>query len=88
MYWVQLDPEFRDAIARDLYARGVYTTFRYPPLHQMPAYGSVAALPVAETAAASTLLLPMHQSLTDEDVRRVVDAVRECVTARTTDRAA
>jgi aminotransferase len=88
MYWVQLDPELRDAVARDLYARGVYTTFRYPPLHEVPSYGWTTPLPNTEAAAAATLLLPMHQGLSDDDVRRVVDAVRECVTARTLDQAA
>ncbi|MEV4054555.1 DegT/DnrJ/EryC1/StrS family aminotransferase [Amycolatopsis sp. NPDC049688] len=88
MYWVQLDPALRDVIARDLYARGVYTTFRYPPLHQVPAYGWETPLPGSDAAAAQTLLLPMHQGLSDADVRRVVDAVRDCVTARTTDLAA
>jgi dTDP-4-amino-4,6-dideoxygalactose transaminase len=84
MYWIQLDPAVRDAVARDLYARGVYTTFRYPLLHRIPAYGSTAVLPGADLGAASTLLLPMHQALSDSDVERVVAAVRECVTAHTT----
>ncbi len=88
MYWVQLDPAIRDAVARDLYARGVYTTFRYPPLHQVPAYGSTVELPGTDAAAAGTLLLPMHQSLSDDDVRRVIDGVRDSVTARTSGLAA
>ncbi len=83
LYWVQLDPAVRDSVARDLYARGVYTTFRYPLLHRIPAYGSTAVLPGADAAAASTLLLPMHQALSDDDVSRVVAAVNECVTTRT-----
>jgi aminotransferase len=88
LYWIQLDPAIRDDIARDLYARGVYTTFRYPLLHRIPAYGSTAVLPGADEGAASTLLLPMHQALSDGDVDRVVAAVRECVTARVSRRAA
>ncbi|MGW5051333.1 DegT/DnrJ/EryC1/StrS family aminotransferase [Actinokineospora sp. NPDC004072] len=88
MYWVQLDPAVRDDVARDLYQRGVYTTFRYPLLHRIPAYGAQAELPGADAAAASTLLLPMHQALSDADVARVVDAVRASVTARTARRAA
>lgn len=45
------------------------------------ALGSV--LPHADSAAARTLLLPMHQSLSDADVERVVDAVGDSVRART-----
>lgn len=82
MYWIQLEGGIRDALARDLYERGIYTTFRYPPLHRVKAYGSTAVLPNAEDAAARTLLLPMHQALTDDEVDRVVTAVRECVRAR------
>ncbi|MFV2178815.1 DegT/DnrJ/EryC1/StrS family aminotransferase [Actinomadura sp. LOL_016] len=86
MYWVQFEGGIRDQIARDLYDRGIYTTFRYPPLHLVKAYGSDAVLPNAEAAAARTLLLPMHQSLTDTDVERVIDAVRTCVPARLRER--
>ncbi|MBB5870049.1 aminotransferase [Allocatelliglobosispora scoriae] len=82
MYWVQFEGGIRDEVARDLYERGIYTTFRYPLLHQVPAYGSSASLPQAEEAAARTLLLPMHQALTDADVERTIDALHECVTAR------
>ncbi|WP_117215147.1 DegT/DnrJ/EryC1/StrS family aminotransferase [Allorhizocola rhizosphaerae] len=82
MYWIQVSPGIRDELARDLYERGIYTTFRYPLLHRVAAYGSAAALPNAEYAAARTLLLPMHQGLTDADADRVVTTVRECLGER------
>jgi aminotransferase len=85
MYWVQVEGGIRDALARDLYERGIYTTFRYPLLHKVPAYGADVLLPNAEAAAARTLLLPMHQALSDNDVSRVIEAVRECVPARLAD---
>jgi dTDP-4-amino-4,6-dideoxygalactose transaminase len=85
LYWVQFEDPIRDEIARYLYERGIYTTFRYPLLHQVKAYGSGhIQLPMAEAAAARTLLLPMHQALRDSDVERVVAAVRECVAQRRT----
>ncbi|APU15521.1 MULTISPECIES: DegT/DnrJ/EryC1/StrS family aminotransferase [Actinoalloteichus] len=82
MYWVRFDGGIRDEVARDLYERGIYTTFRYPLLHKVAAYGSDVVLPDAEDAAERTLLLPMHQSLSDDDVERVVTAVRSSVRAR------
>jgi aminotransferase len=82
MYWVQFDGGIRDEIARDLYEQGIYTTYRYPLLHQVAAYGSDAKLPNAEEAAERTLLLPMHQSLSDDDVDRVLSAVRTCTRKR------
>ncbi|MQS06137.1 DegT/DnrJ/EryC1/StrS family aminotransferase [Streptomyces alkaliphilus] len=82
MYWVQFENGVRDRVARDLYERSIYTTFRYPLMHRVGAYGSNAVLPRAEAAAERTLLLPIHQSLSDADVDRVITEVRDCVAAR------
>nr|BFE84751.1 hypothetical protein GCM10020093_073520 [Planobispora longispora] len=67
--------------ARPLRARHLHH-LPLPLMHQVKAYGSDAVLPRAEAAAARTLLLPIHQSLSDADVDRVVTEVRACVTAR------
>jgi dTDP-4-amino-4,6-dideoxygalactose transaminase len=80
LYWIQVDPAIRDDAARHLYRRGVYTTFRYHPLNRVAAYGAQAPLPGAELAAESTLCLPLHQGLTDEDVRLVAAGLHEFVT--------
>jgi aminotransferase len=82
MYWVQMDERIRDDVARDLYAHGIYTTFRYAALHHVRAYGSAALLPDADRAVATTLCLPIHQALTDADVDRVVTVLRRAVAAR------
>jgi aminotransferase len=76
-YWVQTEPGVRDRLGRFLRDNGVYTTFRYYPLHRVDAYGSQASLPAAEAAAASTLDLPIHQAMSDSDVERVVKLVWE-----------
>ncbi|WP_424185783.1 DegT/DnrJ/EryC1/StrS family aminotransferase [Actinokineospora sp. G85] len=81
-YWVRMPARIRDAVATDLLEAGVYTTFRYPPLHKVPAYASAAVLPGAEQAAEETLNLPLHQGLTDDDVRLVVTELRKAVEAR------
>lgn len=70
-YWVQCDR--RDALAEWLRARGIYTTFRYWPLHR--AYGRAADVPMADWAAEHTLLLPLHASLTDAEADRVSEQV-------------
>jgi aminotransferase len=51
-------------------------------MHQVAAYGSTAVLPRAEAAASNTLLLPIHQALSDADVDRVISEVRACTAAR------
>lgn len=82
-YWVQLDPAIRDLVAADLLEDGVYTTFRYPPLHKVPAYGpDHAELPGTEASSENTLLLPLHQGLDDEDVFKVAAVLRKSVEYR------
>ncbi|MFD9961802.1 DegT/DnrJ/EryC1/StrS family aminotransferase [Amycolatopsis sp. NPDC058986] len=83
LYWVQMDAGIRDVVARDLYDRGIYTTFRYPLLHKVKAYGGDAHLPSAERAAAATLCLPLHQALGPDEVDFVSAALAEAVTSRT-----
>lgn len=72
-YWVQL--EKRDELARYLRQHDVYTTFRYWPLNLLTVYGTQPICPNAEWAAQHTLLLPLHQGLSDGDVDRVCSLV-------------
>ncbi|MFE6721718.1 DegT/DnrJ/EryC1/StrS family aminotransferase [Streptomyces albidoflavus] len=86
-YWVQVDPQVRDQLASDLYADGIYTTFRYAPLHRVPAYGADAHLPASDWAAERTLCLPLHPGLSDADVLTVVASLRKSLAARTAETA-
>ncbi|WP_410610154.1 DegT/DnrJ/EryC1/StrS family aminotransferase [Amycolatopsis sp. lyj-109] len=81
LYWVQMEPEVRDRVAKTLLDRGIYTTFRYPALHRVRAYGSAASLPRAERAVDRTLCLPLHQALTDADVERIAAEFRNAVSS-------
>ncbi len=74
-YWIQTKPNVRDALARYLKDMGIYTTFRYYPLHWVKFYGSEVSLPNAELAAQSTLCLPLHHSLTDVEIDTILRAV-------------
>lgn len=75
LFWIQLAE--RDAIARFLLEHGVYTTFRYWPLHRVRYFAqSAQGLPNAERACQRTLNLPLHQSLSDDDVGKVIDLVK------------
>lgn len=72
LYWIQTPK--RDELAAYLKAQGIYTTFRYYPLHW--AYNLPDSLPNAEKAARETLLLPLHCGLTDDDVSYICEKVR------------
>jgi aminotransferase len=76
LYWIQTRPSWRDHLAMHLRREGIYTTFRYFPLHRVPFYGASQRLPNAETAADATLCLPLHPSLSDHDLERIVDSIR------------
>lgn len=64
---------FRDALREEhQVGAGVY----YPtPVHRLPSYGMEIDLPVTETVAAEVISLPVHPSLSDDDVDRVITAV-------------
>jgi len=76
LYWVQL-PRLRDQLAAYLVENGVYTTFRYYPLHQVEYYSADCSLPNAEAVADSTLNLPLHQNLNHDDIQQICDLVRK-----------
>ena len=78
MYFIQLkDSKNRDRLARYLRDRGIYTTFRYYPLHWVDFYGSTVSLPNAEWVAKHTLNLPLHQGLSQKDVAHVIKSIKE-----------
>jgi aminotransferase len=74
-YWIQTTPELRDRLATYLLDREIYTSFRYWPLHRTQMYRSNEAFRGADRAAATTLLLPLHQGLSDADVDRIIEAI-------------
>lgn len=70
----------RDALAERLREAGIGTGVHYPvPIHQQPimkqmGLGGVEC-PVSEAAAASVLALPVHPSLTDDDLHYIAEQV-------------
>jgi dTDP-4-amino-4,6-dideoxygalactose transaminase len=79
----------RDALQKELAERGVGTGVHYPtPVPLQPAYASLGHkpgdFPVAESVMRSCLSLPMFAEMTDEEVRHVASALRECFSVHTT----
>jgi dTDP-3-amino-3,4,6-trideoxy-alpha-D-glucose transaminase len=71
----------RDALREHLDRHGVSTAVHYPfPIHRTEAYADLGmgegSLPVAERLAEEILTLPLFPTMSDEDVTRIVDAVR------------
>ena len=76
-YHIQVKNGKRDELARFLREAGVYTTYRYFPLHRVPHYGLDGSFPGADYAADNSLCLPIHQSLSESEVQFIIDKVRE-----------
>ena len=65
-----------DAQDRDKLASYLRERFRYYPLHWVDFYGSKSVkLKNAEEVALCTLCLPIHQSLSDDAVKKISDFV-------------
>lgn len=75
-YLIRVQDGRRDLLAETLLAAGIYTTFRYHPLHMSEAYKSDRRLPNCERLAEEGLNLPLHPRMSEEDVAAVVEAVR------------
>jgi dTDP-4-amino-4,6-dideoxygalactose transaminase len=75
-YCVRLPGGRRDAFAKYLYDKGIYTTLRYHPLHLNKIYGSAAKLPNCEKLNEEALSLPLHPGLGVDDVAKIIETVR------------
>jgi dTDP-4-amino-4,6-dideoxygalactose transaminase len=77
------DTESRDRCLAALRSRGVLASFHYVPLHSSPFGRSLGqggeSMPVTDRVASTLVRLPLHPRLTDDEVARVVDAVREAL---------
>ena len=76
-FWIQT--EHRDELAKFLLDKGVYTTFRYWPLDKIELFSEYAIkdYPNSDYAASHTLNIPLHQSLSDEDVNLIINSIKE-----------
>ena len=84
MYNVILDPDFwpdRDSVIETLSRNGIETRPVFYPAHSLPPYQNSVGdetFPVAENLARDGISLPTWGGLTDEQIDRVCDALRNC----------
>lgn len=72
----------RDALQKYLNDNGIPTAIHYPiPLHMQKAFSNLGYtagdFPVAETASAEVISLPMFPEMTDDQQSMVIDAVKD-----------
>jgi dTDP-4-amino-4,6-dideoxygalactose transaminase len=79
-YILTLAPELsRGRVALELRERGIQCNFGTYASHVQPVYGKKETLPVSADVFARHLAIPMHANLTDEQVERVAEGVRDVV---------
>ena len=76
-YMYHIQTSHRDELAKYLRDKGIYTTFRYYPLHWVKYFNSDVKLPNTEYAANHTLCIPLHQSLSEDDVQLIISSIKE-----------
>lgn len=76
-FHIQITNGKRDELAKFLRENGIYTTYRYYPLHRVPGYGVHGDFPNSDYAADHTLNLPIHQSISDEDLNYILEKITE-----------
>jgi len=78
-FWIQT--EMRNELARHLLDNGVYCTFRYWPLHKINLFSNneVMSFKGADHASEVTLNLPIHQSMSDDDVFYICNLINDFV---------
>ncbi len=81
-YTIRITPEYpltRDQVLEVLKEKGIGSAVFYPvPIHQQKAYPEYAhqSLPIAERLAQEVISLPVHPSLTEEELRKIVAAFK------------
>ena len=76
-FWIQT--EKRNELAKYLLDNKVYTTFRYWPLHKIEMFKDYVDgdYPNSEYVSKVTLNLPLHQSLSNEDVNKIIKLITD-----------
>jgi len=72
----------RDEFSEELTKNGVGNGVYYPtPIHRLPSFGLSIDLPVTEQVARECLSLPVHPSLTQADLEKIVSVVNAAAKA-------
>jgi dTDP-4-amino-4,6-dideoxygalactose transaminase len=81
-YTIRIVDQDRDAFAEEIGKRGIGSGVYYPiPNHRLPSYGLTLDLPVTEQVAKQCLSLPVHPSLSQGDLEKIVEVVNAVASA-------
>jgi dTDP-4-amino-4,6-dideoxygalactose transaminase len=82
LFTVRVDPAKRDSLLWSLQERGVGVAVNYRPIHLLRFYRKTFGykegdFPVAEEIGARTVSLPLYPALKEEEVRYVIETLKE-----------
>jgi len=77
-YFIRLNNDKRDELAKYLYDKGIYTTLRYQPLHMIPIYNSThLKLKNSEKLNEIGLNIPLHPNLTESNIEYIIKNIQD-----------
>jgi dTDP-4-amino-4,6-dideoxygalactose transaminase len=80
-YWIEVRenaPLSRDELMDNLLKKGISTRRGIMAIHKEPCYrGYNVSLPVTERITASTVILPLYPSMSDEETQYVIDEIKK-----------
>lgn len=84
LFTILAAPDRRDDILLKLQSRGIGVAVNYRPIHLLSYYRKTFGhgegdFPVAEDIGARTISLPLYPKLREDEIRRVVESLREIV---------
>lgn len=75
-YTIRVPAEYRDALIDHLHRSGIEATVHYEPLYRHSVFDDHSPdVPVTRRVYRQMVTIPMSSALTDEEVRRVIDAI-------------
>ena len=81
-YTIRITDQNRDNFSEHLKKRGVGSGVYYPtPIHKLPSFSQATDLPATNRVSQECLALPVHPSLTQRDLEKIVQSVNEIAKA-------
>ncbi len=81
-YTIRVVDQDRDKFAEEIGKRGIGSGVYYPiPNHRLPSYGLIMDLPETELAAKQALSIPVHPSLSQADLEKIVEVINDVASA-------
>jgi perosamine synthetase len=87
-YLITLKPRYksdRDALLRQMAARGISCRHGIAPMHWEPYYRQLypgLSLPITEAVSRTTMFLPIYPSMTETELQYIVDTLKELLARR------